>query len=361
MLTLLWRKKIERYFDCIRKNRQTIALYSAMMMAASFSFSFALFNIGIVILIVLYAILIVEQKKIVFDPYLDFSIVLFFVISVFSLTQTNHLMMSLEGVQKLFRYLLTFVAARYALTTKRDLKLMVMALLVGGAVVSLDGLFQYVVGQDLIRGRTPVVSFDGLVRISGCFKNPNQLVIYLCFLIPLACALLRYSRYKRILFVSALLFMSAALILTFSRTGLLALMGSTLFLLTMKRDIKAGVALCVVLGCGVLLLPQEVLGWLMSLDSWKELLVDSSRALHHQTAWNMIHHSPWLGIGLNSFDVSYAAFKLPEDPTTRWSAHQAYLQLTAETGILGFLSFLLILIVAFRLNFKHYKTVTAVS
>ena len=60
----------------------------------------------------------------------------------------------------------------------------------------------------------------------------------------------------------------------------------------------------------------------------------------------MIQDSPWLGHGINTFMQIFEAYRT--DRGNPAYAHNSYLQLAAETGLLGLVSFLWIFVNLFR-------------
>lgn len=336
-----------------------ITLAAALLMAAAFPVSFALFNIGAVILFFSFVLRRISAKNFsVFDGFLDGSLLVFFLISLLSIFNSQHLSMSFEGTHKLLRYLLLFIAAREVFDGRKDLEVMIGALLLGGWITGLDGILQFLWGEDPIRGRTPSLSFESLIRISSSFPNPNNLAGYLCFLIPLAYALGCYAGFRRVLrvlLISSLALFAVALALTYARSAAIALVGVGLIFFFLKKDRWIPAAMVLMLIIGALLVPQEIKTWAFHPDSWKDLFVDHTRSLHHETAWNMIAHRPLLGVGLNTFDVNYGEFHGEGDPFARWSAHQAYLQMASETGLLGLGSFLIVLFAIVRLWWRGYR------
>ena len=61
----------------------------------------------------------------------------------------------------------------------------------------------------------------------------------------------------------------------------------------------------------------------------------------------MIEKSPWLGMGLNTFSDNAPFYKSELIRTDVQYAHNGYIQMTVETGIVGLISFLLVLIYFF--------------
>jgi len=62
-------------------------------------------------------------------------------------------------------------------------------------------------------------------------------------------------------------------------------------------------------------------------------LVD--RMAHWFAAWSMFNAYPWLGVGIGNYGVVYADFGLPEWPVSLGHAHNFYLNMLAETGLVG--------------------------
>ncbi len=62
-------------------------------------------------------------------------------------------------------------------------------------------------------------------------------------------------------------------------------------------------------------------------------LVD--RMAHWYAAWNMFVDHPWLGVGIGNYGVAYAQYGFREWPLSLGHAHNFYLNLLAETGIIG--------------------------
>ena len=64
------------------------------------------------------------------------------------------------------------------------------------------------------------------------------------------------------------------------------------------------------------------------------------RMAHWQAALNMANAHPWLGVGLGNYEAAYADYALINWPYALGHAHNTYLNLLAETGILGLVAFL---------------------
>lgn len=63
------------------------------------------------------------------------------------------------------------------------------------------------------------------------------------------------------------------------------------------------------------------------------------RLAHWQAALNMVKEHPWLGIGLGNYELAYDEFRLVNWDEALGHAHNYYLNILAETGMIGFLAY----------------------
>lgn len=334
---------------------ERVSLTAAMAMAFSFSFSFAIFNIGVAVLMASFLIRrTLEKNPALFDTLTDVFLISYYLFAILSLTNSQYMGMSLQGLHKLIRYIGLFAAARELVTDWKSVKWITAAFAAGGTLAAFDAMSQLVLGRDFLTQRTPFLSMTDLIRVSGSFGNPNMLAIYLSFLIPLV-YLLTASRIKTLkLMWLPLILMVASVAFTYSRPAATALVFSGLLIVIFNRIFWLPLLFVALLVPGFFFAPPAVKEWLSQLNSWQNFFYDVSRHYHHLAAWNMIRAHFWTGVGINTFDLNYAHYRVAQDTITRWSAHQAYLQIWAEMGILGFLSFLGIVAGIFRLWQKAY-------
>lgn len=64
------------------------------------------------------------------------------------------------------------------------------------------------------------------------------------------------------------------------------------------------------------------------------------RLAHWQAALNMAQAHPWLGVGLGSYEAAYHDYRVPSWPRPLGHAHNDYLNLLAETGLVGLSTYL---------------------
>jgi O-antigen ligase len=66
------------------------------------------------------------------------------------------------------------------------------------------------------------------------------------------------------------------------------------------------------------------------------------RLAHWQSAVDMARAEPWLGVGFGNYEPAYAEFALINWPFALGHAHNYYLNILAETGVLGTAAYLLL-------------------
>jgi O-antigen ligase len=90
-------------------------------------------------------------------------------------------------------------------------------------------------------------------------------------------------------------------------------------------------------------------------------MLNDDRISVFKNAVNMIKHHPVVGVGVNTFSKNYLTYKLPEPDWAKTSdsmyAHNHFLQMAGETGLLGLGIFFLFLFVLFRDNLRTYRLV----
>ena len=79
-------------------------------------------------------------------------------------------------------------------------------------------------------------------------------------------------------------------------------------------------------------------------DNWAIL----ERVSQWYAGWQMFAENPYLGVGIGNYPRAYETYALPGWPTGVGHAHNYYLNLAAEGGLLTFSAFLLFLVIVWR-------------
>jgi len=174
------------------------------------------------------------------------------------------------------------------------------------------------------------------------FGNKNIFSAFIVLTLPVITALL-FNKKNSVLWCWAVIIHLLALAATDSRGALLGgLMGFFLFLLLVISRRKIIMGLC--LGVSFLLIIVSFQGSLL------DVFISDIRFFIWQGTWEMIKSSPFLGVGGGLFFLRFSLF-CPSDyyfqdvavDATR-HAHNEFLQIWAETGIVGLILFLSVVV-----------------
>lgn len=263
---------------------------------------------------------------------------------------------------KMFVLYVTIVALASA---RSRIPVLAWTLVGAGAVLSAIGVIQALSGGFSNEygglGRIKYAHLYGTVfepRIAGPLGDPNFFAQVLLVLVPVALALARWelTAWRRLLGYGAAGVIVAATVLTYSRGGALALacvLGLSLIDRKRRwRDLGAGLAALLVVG---LLLPDNFMRRVTTLEQLiarpdQTLRPDSSfekRKLLVSTAWLMFLDHPLTGVGGGNYTTRFeeyadevgSAARDYDDPAERHYPHSLYLEIGAETGVLGLLLF----------------------
>ena len=289
--------------------------------------------------------------------------------SLISFVNTVSLSASFQGVGKLVRYLVLVLIVAEEVRDVRHAKRIVLSMLLGLLLVSLDGMFQLYVGHDLIRHR-PVIVHLGLPRITAAFAAPNMLGVYLVLFLPLGiCRALYHDKGSQKYFsLVTSTFALFCLLSTFGRGSFAGFLIALIFIGVMKKDKMIFTALILLLAIIPIVLPQSIKDWKKTKVSFWEFLIDTqehkgdqrgSRIGDWRNALNMIRHNPLTGVGVNTYVLNFEKYKVKDgsryESDTQYS-HNIYLHMVAEIGPFGLLAFFWLLVRVFRSGLHHLQS-----
>lgn len=251
--------------------------------------------------------------------------------------------------------ILYFIIINLVKTPKECIGMAWMIVILAG-IAALIGIYQYVfnVGQ---------MYYEGRVRITGTETDPNLFGTQLVLSIPLALSLFWSYRNKflKILFTGAILIILAAIVFTFSRTALVALL--TVAVLAVIRPIflkprSFTPLMLFIIVCLIMLpfIPQEYWERAKSITDLEDMAV-RSRLTAWQLGWQMIKENPFRGVGFGVFKYEHLKESLISPDVegayqTALYAHNSYIEVTAEAGIFAFIFLMLLIAWTYR-NLKR--------
>ena len=273
----------------------------------------------------------------------------FLLICALSITASRWPMLSLRGfIGKWLEYLVLFALAVDLGHRKGVPQRAMLALACSLVLVFIEIITQEFFDKGIFLGH----GYGAYERATGPYENPSDLATYLIVVIP---SLLCYAVSRR----------------GWLRRGLLALVGTSVVMLARTDALGAWIGLFVGLGAVVLMFPRLrrygalVVVGLMLAVWW----MPPQREGHHGTAYRretfnmnrlgttdrvnmwraairMIRDRPILGHGVNTFMANYLDYWVGGERQPRY-AHNCYLQVAAETGLIGAACFLVFLSLLF--------------
>ncbi|MCK9602928.1 MAG: O-antigen ligase family protein [Candidatus Omnitrophica bacterium] len=273
---------------------------------------------------------------------IKYPLVLFFlaiIISIlFSIDKLNSLNVLYEYITALSLFVIAISAGR------QDKMRLVDTIILSGLVISLLAIYQYFFGfQGLLdyMARQKIIQpfaldYISQKRVFFPFVTPNILGGYLAMVLPL-CLMSK----KKILFILPI---ALALLLTRSIGAFFSLFLGSIIYFSLSRKIRKKeifFLLAILLISGFILALrmntqkqhiQPVFSTLMRLGYWEDSL-------------KIIQAHPLSGIGLGNFNLSQSRY-----------AHNSYLQIWAEMGILGIASLLWLIIAVIKQSLGLLKT-----
>jgi len=239
----------------------------------------------------------------------------------------------------------------------------ILSVVLSTFIVSAAAVIQFILKENphlfsFIFGNQPgsILYSDGFYRSIGSFGQPNALGGFLLLGLPLSILLLQHpiKMKNRVIPAMMLFFILLALFSTLSRSALLGfgmvILSFLLFGGKLKLKLKFGVLGMVILFLFISFFPvltdtiQGRFSNLLAGESDSHIV----RLVLYQTAVKMFESSPLFGIGLGNFIVSQDILEVK-------GAHNVFLNILAELGLFGLLSFLAIQFLVLKNNLKFLR------
>lgn len=259
-----------------------------------------------------------------------------------SIEHAQHVEPAVRETLKACEYLLLFAVVYAAHRLDPDPRTLRIAITGTVLAVTALALFQEWHGAPsrlLIGGQT-------IPRIAGPLEGPNQLAGYLGIAVPLLVALAMQR--PDLLTMISLAAASAALVLTFSRAGLISTIVAVSIILVVASRARVKPVLATFFGglaagfggaaCWGIIIHSPAVFWLWGLESANPGGVGTRSQLWH-AAITLWRSHPLFGIGAGNFELAIGSTGLP---AIRTHANSLYLQNLAEQGLPGIAATLLL-------------------
>jgi len=328
--------------------------------------------VGLVLAAWLARMVATREIKTVHPPLL-LPLLVFLGAILLSLTVTLSLQYSLKEVLKWLEVLGIYLFVVNVIG-RREAKAIVFLILLAGISQALLGIYQFF-GRV---GPEGFLLFDRFMRAYGTFEQPNPYGGYLGLILPLAYSLLvasfkmqdasgaRSWPFAISFYSAACAVMAVALIMTWSRGAWLGFSAAFIVMNAVRSRRAAALfalalillSFAIVMG-GLQLLPEAVvqrfldfLPFLGRVDISRVEVTPANfavieRLAHWQAGWDMFSEHPWLGVGIGNYEPVYPAYALPRWDDPLGHAHNYYLNIAAEAGLVGLSAYLILWAAAF--------------
>lgn len=300
------------------------------------------------------------------NPFVYFFSLFYFYLLMRSLLSSD-VYYSLEGCLFYFRYLFFSLGVFYLFDKEKFIaRNLGLSLLVTLSIVAADAYYQWITGFNIFGWSSGVPT-----RLSGFFRDELIIGGYLARLTPLCLALLIYSyssQLTKIKVFTGLIFLIFIDVITFGSGERAAFFFITLFsvmLVILSNNFKlyrlitfiVSTIIIIFISISVPSSNSKVKETLNQITTNTSLPLAPYSPLHEQhyiIGFKMFFDSPFFGKGPNMFDA------LCEKPEFSYHSgctnhpHNSYVQLLAETGIIGFTFLLAAFFTVSLLLFRHF-------
>jgi O-antigen ligase len=247
---------------------------------------------------------------------------------------------------------------------ERTVSWLLAALFIAGAAEASYGVLQFATG-----GGPAQFEVSGALRAFGHFEQPNPFAGYLSMILPLS-VMIVLSRHVaagfRILALASSGLLVLGIGLSQSRGAWLGVALATIVLFSLwshgRRLLLVPVmATTIVVGLAAIggLLPASIADRLaqtiqyfgvfdvravqLTPENWAVV----ERMAHWQAGWSMFLDHEWLGVGAGNYAAAYPLYYVATWLDALGHAHNYYLNILAELGVVGLALFLLLLVLVF--------------
>jgi len=278
---------------------------------------------------------------------------MYFIVVLVTLVRSSYFDESIKGFSRVPKYIFLYLALVELF--KNDPKRMnrfFWIIMIVSTVTFINGVFQSIFGFDFFRHNL-IDAPTSLRRISSSFVHSNDFGAYIITVLPLTFLIFSslISKRKKLTILPVILLGFYCLLRTSSRGAWLGFLVAIIiyfFIYKKKVALLIPVALLVI----IMIMPQ---GYerITSLFRQEQNTVWERTKLW-QGAWGMIKEHPILGLGVNTFSKNFPQYKPVDYPDLRY-AHNSYLQMWAEIGLLGLIIFLAIPLTILAKAFRGIK------
>lgn len=271
-----------------------------------------------------------------FDAPQYLLLLLFFVVMMLSNVANGWTGGALVQLNKFAPVVLAFIVFANAVSDRRRMVAAMAVLTLCAAVLAVHGIEQSRLGV----GWTGIgMSQETRIQYVGIFNDPNDLGLLFVTCLPMAFYLASRGGVSRLLWWAAIVALVWGIVLTDSRGTLVATLCLLGVYVWWRKGVVFAGAIGVVALAGLMAMPSRM----------QEMDVSEASAMGRVESWyeglQMFRQHPLLGVGADLYSDHY-----------RLTAHNSFVLVLAETGIVGFTLWLAFVGYCFRMMFVALRT-----
>jgi O-antigen ligase len=355
-------------------------VFTAMAHGAVEPWSVGLFTLITAVLLVLWAIkMVVDRRVSLILPQVTVPVALLLVLGLVqafapaeSAIASRDVEATRSAVSVLFFLLVSSIIAANFFSSRERLRILANFLIIYGLVMAVFAVVQDFAWDGRFYWWRPTQR-----QVFGPFVNRNHFAGYMEMLLPIPVALLitRAARHEaRLLYAFAATMMGAALVVSLSRGGMISITASLIFLFLMSIRLLAtssrfstafrlgvvaastmAILIAVVwIGAGPVIdrVAQTIDG-----GAGAEFQAGSiGRGRVWKDTWSMMESHPAAGVGLGAYETLYSTYTQTNGEVSVAQSHNDYLQVLADGGIVAGVIALGFLVLLFRAMFRAVQS-----
>lgn len=305
---------------------------------------------------------IIKKERLLMKTPVDLPLMLLFILTFFSLFYSGYFKDTLRGgVLRLLQYVFVFYALCEEVKDKKHIWKIICSVIAALLLTCANEIWQISTGKDFMRGYDAILNIN-LLRATSSFNDANVLGTYLSAVSPLifGLTLFYFTEKKRIVFAVLSVIALIAVLLTYSRPTFLAIYVVLVFFGIVRKSKPLIIFMVVFTLISPFLLPKTVKDWAKVVEyNPIRFMCNDDRIAAYINSTHMIKDHPVIGLGANTYMKSYKNYNISSYKGLRtidtMYAHNNFLHMAAEIGLLGLGIFLWMLFALFKGCAKVYK------
>jgi O-antigen ligase len=324
-----------------------------------------------ILVMVSWVVLLVEnmitRRRFLFNTNLTSPLLAVTILVMISCAASRHPAAAFEGMLMFFTYVALFFAVINTIRTRKQERIIVYLIIGTALVISVVGVLKLLDMNPFFWWEYVVPGKEPEHTLTGVYVNRNHMAGFMEMVIPLLLVLFltrQRSIEQKIGMISLVVFFFLVQALTLSRGGWIATfcaMGFMTILLFFQQHLASKKTLLGVVAVtffiSILVLASgPVVNRFMTLQQNDPMENITGRLRVWKGTVAMIMDNPFLGTGPGTFKHAYPAYQVPGHSELRRYAHNDYLNITAELGLL-FIPIAMVLVYRFfRTGFQKLQS-----